>query len=189
MLGLLDPTGFSSGVDGVRFRATVENVDVVDVSFTQGWELCSFFDNQAVNLGTYAGLAGALDVKLTLDVTASKPGAEFSAQLILGDTALAAPLAPSADFNNSGVVSAADLAIFKTNFGLICATHEQGDANYDGLVDGADLLIWQRQKTANAPATAAGGAVPEPATTVGALALVGGLVAGVRRGFCRRRLR
>jgi T5SS/PEP-CTERM-associated repeat protein len=66
---------------------------------------------------------------------------------------------PGADFNNSGMVDAADLALWKTGFGTVAtATHALGDANRDGSVDGADFLIWQRQ--VGGPVAIA--AVPEP---------------------------
>lgn len=64
-----------------------------------------------------------------------------------------------ADFDNNQIVNAADLARWRANFGT---TANQGDANGDGRVNGADFLIWQRQLGwTNATATAAG--VPEPA--------------------------
>ncbi|MBA4105968.1 MAG: hypothetical protein C0485_09435 [Pirellula sp.] len=47
---------------------------------------------------------------------------------------------PPADFNDSGAVDAADLAVWKGAFGASVA----GDANNDGVTDGADFLIWQR---------------------------------------------
>jgi hypothetical protein len=46
-----------------------------------------------------------------------------------------------ADFDNSGTVNGADLAILRAGFG----TNANGDADNDGDTDGADLLIWQRQ--------------------------------------------
>ena len=38
-----------------------------------------------------------------------------------------------------------------------------GDFNADGLIDGADFLVWQRQVTAAAPALASSASIPEPA--------------------------
>lgn len=65
----------------------------------------------------------------------------------------------SADFNNDGRVDGADLTTWKQSFGGAGA-----DANGDGVSDGADFLTWQQQFGSGVPATAAVGAVPEPAS-------------------------
>jgi hypothetical protein len=52
----------------------------------------------------------------------------------------------SADFDEDGHVRGADLAAWKTGFGMPNgATHPQGDGDGDGDVDGSDFLVWQRQ--------------------------------------------
>jgi hypothetical protein len=77
--------------------------------------------------------------------------------------------APSfnSDWDGDGTVTAADLAIWRTNFGMMVPPGTLGDANGDGLVDGSDFSIWQRQ-LGTMPIVAAGGpasgAVPEPAS-------------------------
>jgi hypothetical protein len=53
------------------------------------------------------------------------------------------PLA--ADFNGDGKVDAADLEIWKTNFGRTGVTNAQGDADADGKVDNEDLKAWADQ--------------------------------------------
>jgi hypothetical protein len=45
------------------------------------------------------------------------------------------------DFNDSGGVDGADLAVWKAAFGV----NANGDADGDGDTDGNDLMIWQRQ--------------------------------------------
>jgi parallel beta-helix repeat protein len=72
----------------------------------------------------------------------------------------AAPPLAGADFDSSGVVDAADLAIWTTGFGTTTgAQRDDGDANNDGAVDGGDFLAWQRQLTGGGMQ-----AVPEPTT-------------------------
>jgi hypothetical protein len=67
-----------------------------------------------------------------------------------------------ADFDNNQIVNAADLTIWRNNFGRTAgASRGTGDANDDDRVDGTDFLIWQRQLGfSNATANAA--AIPEP---------------------------
>ena len=89
---------------------------------------------------------------------------------------LAVVSAPSltADFDADGDVDAADLAKWKTGFGIASgATHAQGDADGNGAVDGADFLAWQQQ-FGTTLATPSAGAVPEPASIL----LVGLAAAG-----------
>jgi uncharacterized membrane protein len=53
------------------------------------------------------------------------------------------------DFTGDLAVTAADLANWQAGFGTTGAMRSQGDANYDGRVDGADFLVWQRQLGSN----------------------------------------
>jgi hypothetical protein len=62
------------------------------------------------------------------------------------------------DFNNDGIVNAADLAVWQSNFGSGSAA----DADGDGDTDGNDFAIWQRNLGMTA-ATINSAAVPEPA--------------------------
>jgi hypothetical protein len=72
------------------------------------------------------------------------------------------------DFDDNGVVDGADFLLWQRNFGV----SGQGDGNNDGVVDGADLQIWTAQFGSSAAAGAAG-VVPEPAAaTLLAIALL-----------------
>lgn len=51
------------------------------------------------------------------------------------------PGAPTADFNNSNVVDAADYTVWRD----AAASSDQGDANGDGVTDQGDYLIWRQQ--------------------------------------------
>ena len=82
---------------------------------------------------------------------------------------------PAGDYNFDGLANAADLAVWKADYGS--TTKAEADGNGDGVVNGADFLVWQRSL---GPAAAT--AVPEPAGYV----LAGAALAGFR---VRRRLR
>jgi autotransporter-associated beta strand protein len=86
----------------------------------------------------------------------------------------AAPPIPG-DFDHSGAVNGADLAIWRSSFG----SGNGADADGDGDSDGADFLIWQRNLGQH-NATAAVTGVPEPAAIV-LLAAAGLAVAGLRK--------
>jgi hypothetical protein len=82
-----------------------------------------------------------------------------------------ATLSPYADFNLDGVVDNKDLRVIMSNIGLQNgANFEQGDTDGNGVVDGNDLLEWQRSfgaatsLSAFSDLSAGGAAVPEPAT-------------------------
>ncbi len=85
----------------------------------------------------------------------------------------------SADFNGDGKIDGNDFLVWQQNLGS-GTTFAQGDADGNGTVDSADLAVW-RSQFGNSGASAAAGAVPEPAGFV----LAGVALAAL--GACRRR--
>ncbi|HMP07699.1 MAG TPA: hypothetical protein PJ982_15215, partial [Lacipirellulaceae bacterium] len=81
---------------------------------------------------------------------------------------IAGPGGDDADFNGDGVVDGADFVIWQRGLG-VGTTNSQGDANGDNFVNGADLEVWRSQFSPTAQGAAAG--VPEPASA--AVAAVG----------------
>jgi hypothetical protein len=75
-----------------------------------------------------------------------------------------------ADFDDSGLVNAADLATWRQHFGENCldATHDHGNADGDDEIGGTDLLQWQRTLGSSVPISA----VPEPAAFIQAATVV-----------------
>lgn len=87
----------------------------------------------------------------------------------------------SADFNGDGIVNEDDLPLWKTGFGKSGdVTLEDGDANLNGRVGGADFLIWQRQYGESTPAAT----IPEPASLTLVVCAVAAM-ASVRRRSTR----
>jgi hypothetical protein len=65
------------------------------------------------------------------------------------------------DFDRDGLVDSADLALWQATYGDSVAAGAYADANANGVIDGQDFLIWQRNVTAP---TLGQMIVPEPAT-------------------------
>jgi hypothetical protein len=90
-----------------------------------------------------------------------------------------------ADFNGDDRVDAEDLATWRAGYGTTADGPQTGDANRDGVVDGRDFLLWQRQAgrvVTSGLSTVSSARVPEPAAwslSVLATACCAGLV---RRG-------
>jgi len=82
-----------------------------------------------------------------------------------------------ADFNGDEIVDGQDFLIWQRGVGVSGAIFEQGDANNNGVVDGADLAIFTSQFGGPPSLAAASTSVPEPASAclVG-LALLAGLM-------------
>jgi hypothetical protein len=82
-----------------------------------------------------------------------------------------------ADFEPDGDVDTIDYNTFKANFGSQTATSTTGDANGDGVSNGGDFLVWQRNRTN----TGSAAPVPEPAGIALALGACVALMALGRR--------
>ncbi|MCA9259892.1 MAG: PQQ-dependent sugar dehydrogenase, partial [Planctomycetales bacterium] len=81
--------------------------------------------------------------------------------------AIVGPTEGSADFNGDGVVDGSDLLVWQRGVGG-SGGFADGDANADGVVDGGDFAVWSLQWGA---ATSSAQPTPEPSTAMGAAAL------------------
>lgn len=111
------------------------------------------------------GLAEIRGFKGDYEVIVSVNGIEKSVNATLSDGGLALDVALdllSADFDADGDVDEDDLATMLANYGQ-SINQLGGDANGDGLVNGSDFLVWQRQVGVNVPRSLT--TVPEPTST------------------------
>lgn len=121
--------------------------------------------------GAYA--AGTFILTGQISTAANLPGSHAGA--VSGSLRIAA----IADFDGNNIVSTADLAVIKANFGANPATFATGDVDGDGRTDGADFLLYQRQFDVTLPPTAIQ-AIPEP-TSLTILPLALGVLVYLRR--------
>ena len=70
---------------------------------------------------------------------------------------------PSADFDGNNIVNGLDLLIWQRGVGLADPNFADGDANNDGEVDGLDLAFWEQQYGGPPPISGLH-AVPEPSS-------------------------
>jgi hypothetical protein len=88
----------------------------------------------------------------------------------------------AADFNEDFVVNKDDLVNWRMGFGTTGnASHQNGDADGDHDVDGADFLTWQRQLSLGEAVELVTSAVPEPDASLLNILAALGAAASVRR--------
>lgn len=122
--------------------------------------------------GTYTlidyGTVGGAGLAAFLGQTPTGPGG-FSYSLVdtgsLINLSVAALATNDADFNQDGVIDAADYVVWR-KFEPATGTGTQGtgDANGDTNVNGTDYDLWQDTFGQPSPGSGGGGAVPEPST-------------------------
>jgi fibronectin-binding autotransporter adhesin len=87
-----------------------------------------------------------------------------------------------ADFDNDGDVDRFDLTRWRSGFVAGSQSHNSGDADGDGRINGNDFLVWQRQLGQSSPTTPTVNPVPEPSAGYLLAAL------GILAPFARRPL-
>jgi hypothetical protein len=126
----------------------------LSVAFLDGFTPTAGDSFNVLNFSTLTG-----SFKLDLPALAVGQLWDDSALLTDGVLAVAVALNP-ADFNHDGEVNGLDLDQWAAGYGATGQLDNSlGDAEGDGLVDGADFLVWQQQLSGEGGALAA---VPEP---------------------------
>ncbi len=151
------------------------------VTATLGTVVLGTIPLDALGVGTgFEDISRFFELRTFLDGASALPGDVYDNRY---DNFTISELGPAvtliADFNSDGVVDNADLVVWQGGFGT-GTTLAEGDADGNGIVDGQDFLLWQNNLGTSSPAVSAAGAVPEPTSC--ALAMMAlALVAGVHR--------
>ena len=124
-------------------------------------------DVDAVDLTKWEGGFGLTTDAQHADGDANGDLAVDGSDLLLWQRDFSVPIEMTGDFDGVAGVGAADLAIWQAGYGMLgTASTLHGDANGDHDVDGSDFLLWQRSFSEAGGSSAAGIAVPEPASIV-----------------------
>lgn len=142
----------------------------------------------ALPIGNMSAVLGGSFGQLPLrDFTGSSESDVTVANTVTVQSAVVLNLA-AGDFNRDGNVNNSDQRLLFLKFGSSDALFDDGDANMDGDVDGADFLTWQRTRGTFPTAAAAVAAVPEPSTLASAI-VAASLFAAPHLSRLRRRRR
>ncbi len=107
----------------------------------------------------------------TYDVTSDNSGVTYDHLPLVVDFRLPPPHLPG-DYNSDRVVNTSDFNYWRTRFGSADAA---ADGNGNGIVDAADYVVWRNSIAASVGSSGIGTTVPEPASNLLCIALVGAL--------------
>ncbi len=151
LVGLLDPISSGASFTSLEFSIFVEGAPVVDQSFTTAASATIYFDDQALDLGPLvANDSGTMDIHVALTMSTLDNGTRYGTNFIVADVGATLP-ALSGDYNNNGIVDAADYVVWRK-------TGINGQQGYD---------TWRAnfgQIAGSGSGAVANAAVPEPAT-------------------------
>jgi endonuclease/exonuclease/phosphatase family metal-dependent hydrolase len=132
-----------------------------------------------LNTVTMSGSDRAAAGLQTFDVTSDNFGVTYDHLPLVVDFRLPSPNLPG-DYNSDRLVNASDFNYWRTRFGSADAA---ADGNGNGIVDAADYVVWRNSAAGAAGSSGSAATVPEPASNLLCIALVGTL-AVVRRAVC-----
>ncbi|MCA9186837.1 MAG: PEP-CTERM sorting domain-containing protein [Pirellulaceae bacterium] len=113
----------------------------------------------ALPLGKLFVVGGAQDLSFEYAPVGQASGAIGVVEYVALSVSLAG------DYNNNGVVDAADYTVWKDTFGINVDPNSGADGNGNGLIDAADYTVW-KDNFGNAGQVASTQSVPEPSTWI-----------------------
>ena len=164
LVGLLDPTSFGPGFTSLHFQITREGLTVEDQTFTTAAAATTYFNDHVLSLGSLTtGVSGTLDLSFLLEMNSLDDGSRFGTTFLIAD--IGVPGVPG-DYNNNGVVDAADYVLWCKGGPLA------NEVDMPGVVNSADYAAW-RARFGNTSGSGTGFAssagavpIPEPAAMI-----------------------
>jgi hypothetical protein len=180
IVGLLDTNVEGNGFDTLNFQIAREGTMVVNETFMTAAAAIEYFDTNVLNLGSNGtgNVSGNLDLVFTMSLTTNDAGAGFYFDMAFGNSTINAGRPPG-DYDQNGVVDAADHGLWRAQFGSTMSLDADGNGN--GIVDAADYIVWRKhlgERSLGAPSVGAT-AVPEPSVML--LLAMGWIALVVRR--------
>ncbi len=153
-IGFYAPASSGSGFDSLTLQVFKENALVINQTFATLAAANTFFNGTIVDLGSnFTGVTGTLDLKVSMSLTADTNADSYRFNSALGTVAGGPTL--TGDYNNNGVVDAADYVVWRNTNGGNSQAYADWRANF-----GAHL----GSGGGAAGASPSNAAVPEPAT-------------------------
>lgn len=159
---------------------TLSLADAADVLLTTGAVFnLNFSGTDSIRSLFFDGISQAVGTWGSLASTATNKSSFFTGTGVLNITPFVPPVLIG-DYNNDGVVDAADYTVWRDNLGGATLTNR--DSANTGAVSMADYASWAAHFGNTAGAGSTSGAVPEPASIALAWLGVVGLIGVARRG-------
>ncbi|QDT68620.1 AmiA-like protein [Planctomycetes bacterium MalM25] len=133
----------------VKYDAAANRASGVRYNVTVGGESRQVIVNQQqndfswVSLGTFENAVGSVTVTVDAEASTGSPFSLVIADQVRVDVRGQAGGGVNGDFNNNGVVDAADYTVYRDTLGQIVTPLTGADADGSGLVDEPDLAIWR----------------------------------------------
>lgn len=160
--GIINGTGDLNG-DAIFNNDRVFSDATGSIHYRQGDTVSATFGNTKFNWTiSYTGEIAWTDAAAGAVASVAGTGGTDVVLIGLSSETIAVD---DADFDNDGTVNGADFLIWQRGFGT-GANNAAGDANASGGVDAADLAIWKTQYGGAPPTVVAIAAVPEPTAAV-----------------------
>jgi hypothetical protein len=179
LVGLLDPSSAGPGFTSLRFTIEREGTLVEDQTFTTLAGAMGYFNDHVLDLGAMNfGVAGTLDLSISLEMTSLDNATRFGTTLLIADVG---PSMLPGDYTNDGKVDTADYVMWRKLNGT--STPLLNDPNLLPI-DADQYNTWRANFGGTAgPGSGGDTAVPEPMAWSSAVVVA--LMTFIRR--CRRR--